>query len=101
MNFSEVLDAATVARARVVVDSREAAWEEAGDLIAPRRDGAIDESHVSAELGEIVRGTSPRGRGDYEITLFKSVGNAAQDIAMASTLIAAAEESGLGRTVSL
>lgn len=95
------IDAATVARARVVVDSREAAWEEAGDLIAARRDGAIDESHVSAELGEIVRGTSPRGRGDYEITLFKSVGNAAQDIAMASTLIAAAEESGLGRTVSL
>jgi ornithine cyclodeaminase len=95
------VDPATVANARVIVDSREAAWEEAGDLIVPLRAGTIDESHIAAELGQIVNGTSPRGRAGWDITLFKSVGNAAQDIAMASAVVAAAEELGLGLTVPL
>jgi ornithine cyclodeaminase len=95
------VDAETVVRARVVVDSRDAAWEEAGDLIVPLREGLIDDSHIAAELGEIVNGASPQGREGRDITLFKSVGNAAQDIAMASAVVAAAEELGLGRTVAL
>lgn len=95
------IDGATVARARVVVDSRHAAWEEAGDLIIPLRSGAIDAAHISAELGEIVRGVSPPGRAGREISLFKSVGNAAQDVAMAAALVTAAEDSGLGRIVAL
>jgi ornithine cyclodeaminase len=99
-NMQEV-DAETVVRARVIVDSRDAAWEEAGDLIIPLREGLIDDSHIAAELGEIVNGTSPDGREGCEITLFKSVGNAAQDIAMASAVVAAADELGLGRTVTL
>lgn len=94
------IDAGTVARARVVVDSRKAALEEAGDLIVPLRSGAVDEPRISAELGEIVRGSSPPGRAGCEISLFKSVGNAAQDIAMAGALVAAAEDLGLGRRVA-
>lgn len=95
------VDAATVVRARVVVDSRDAALEEAGDLMIPLRDGVIDESHVDAELGEIVNGVRPQGPDGREITFFKSVGNAAQDIAMAAAVVAAAEELGLGCRVEL
>lgn len=75
--------AATVARARVVVDQREAAWSEAGDLVLARDAGLIDASHVVAELGQVVAG-QVLGRTDAaEITFFKSVGNAVQDMAVA------------------
>ncbi len=95
------VDAETVLRARVVVDQREAAWEEAGDLIIPRNRGLIDESHVEAELGEIVNGDAPAGREGREITLFKSVGNAAQDVALATAAVEAAEARELGIVVEL
>jgi ornithine cyclodeaminase len=95
------VDATTVLRSRVVVDSREAAWQEAGDLIIPLREGLIDESHVNAELGEIVNGNSPQGREGHELTFFKSVGNAAQDIAIASAALASARDRGLGQVVTI
>ena len=95
------VDATTVLRSRVVVDSREAAWEEAGDLIIPLREGLMDESHVDAELGEIVNGARPQGREGHELTFFKSVGNAAQDIAIASAALTAARDRGLGQIVTL
>jgi len=90
------VDETTVRRARIVVDQREAAWEEAGDLIIPLTCGIIGRDAIDAELGEIANGSAPRGRGDREITLFKSVGNAAQDVAMAAAALRAAEEKGLG-----
>ncbi len=90
-----------VLRSRVVVDSREAAWEEAGDLIIPLREGLIDRSHVAAELGEIVNGDRPPGFDGYELTLFKSVGNAAQDVAIATAALAAARDRGLGEVATL
>ncbi len=95
------VDAETVVPARVVVDQREAVWAEAGDLIIPRDRGLIDESHVDAELGEIVNGDAPPGREGREVTLFKSVGNAAQDIALASAALEAAEARDLGTLVEL
>lgn len=85
-----------VARARLVVDQREAAWEETGDLIQALASGAIERSAVDAELGELVRGTAPPGSGGRPVTLFKSVGNAAQDVAIAAAAIDRAEASGLG-----
>ncbi len=88
------VDAVTVNRARVVVDSREAALAEAGDIIIP---GA----EISAELGEIVNGTQPGRRNDREITFFKSVGVAVQDAVAAAEVLSAAEEMGLGTVVSL
>ena len=57
------MPAETVRRALVVVDSRQAAWEEAGDLIQARDAGAIDEQHIHAELGEMVLGTKGRAHG--------------------------------------
>jgi ornithine cyclodeaminase len=71
--------AETVRRALVVVDSRHAAWEEAGDLIQARDTGAIDEQHIHAELGEIVLGKKPGRTDDRQVTFFKSVGLAVQD----------------------
>ncbi len=90
----------TVARALVVVDSRQAALAEAGDLIQPLQDGRITEEHIAAELGEIVLGHKP-GRTDPEqITLFKSVGLAVQDAVAAKVALHNALEQGLGERVT-
>jgi ornithine cyclodeaminase/alanine dehydrogenase-like protein (mu-crystallin family) len=95
------IPAATVARARVVVDQRRAAWAEGGDLVIARAQGLIDESHVVAELGEVVAGQIA-GRTDADqITFFKSVGNAVQDVAVAQVAYARARELGLGEEVTL
>lgn len=90
------VDADVVLRARVVVDHRAAAWAESGDLLVPRAAGLIGQEAVDAELGEIVNGDAPRGRGDRAFTLFESVGNAAQDIAIAGAALARAEHAGIG-----
>lgn len=90
------IDADLVRRARVVVDQREAAWAEAGDLIVPAESGLIGRDAVDAEIGEIVNGDAPPGRGGRDFTLFESVGNAAQDIAIAETAVASAERANLG-----
>jgi ornithine cyclodeaminase/alanine dehydrogenase-like protein (mu-crystallin family) len=91
----------TVARALVFVDQREAAWEEAGDLIMPLEAGLITRDHVLAELGEVVAGTRPGRRGPGDVTLFKSVGLAVQDLAAAARALANAEKLGLGSSVAL
>jgi ornithine cyclodeaminase len=90
---------ATVARARVVVDSRDAAWIEAGDLIQPLLWGRIGADHVAAELGEVVMGRRAGRRDVREVTLFKSVGLAVQDAVAARVAVANAREQGLGREV--
>ena len=77
------LPAETVARARIFVDHRSSALEEAGDLIIPLRAGLIDESHILAEIGAVLAGLAQGRLSDDEITLFKSVGNAVQDLAVA------------------
>lgn len=86
----------TVARARIFVDQREAALEEAGDLIIPMKEGVISESSIVAEIGEIASGEKPGRLSDEEITFFKTVGLAAQDIALASKIMEAAERLSLG-----
>lgn len=89
----------TVLGARVIVDQREAIWEEAGDLIIPVEKGIVGRDVIDAELGEIVNGRAPGGRGDHDFTLFKSVGNAAQDVAIAEAALSRAEDVGLGSVV--
>lgn len=73
--------AETVRRARVVVETRESAWEEAGDLIQPRAAGLIDERHVLAELHDQEKIAGLRAERPDAITLFKSVGHVALDLA--------------------
>ncbi len=91
--------AETVVRSRVVVDSRQAAWDEAGDLIQPLNAGLIDRHHIQAELGEIMLGQKA-GRADVrQITFFKSVGLAVQDAVAARCVLDAARRLGLGQQV--
>lgn len=79
---------ATVARARIVVETREAAWEEAGDLVLARKEGLIGEGHVLAELADERALVSVRGGDQRAITLFESVGHVALDLAAADVLLA-------------
>jgi len=95
------IPAATVCRARVVVDQREAALEEAGDLVVPIQDGLITADHIAAEIGEVVAGTQPGRQDADEITFFKSVGVAVQDVAAAEAALAGARRLGLGTDVAL
>ncbi|HXF56097.1 MAG TPA: ornithine cyclodeaminase family protein [Actinomycetota bacterium] len=76
------VDEALVRRARVVVETREAALAEAGDLLVPLRAGVIGEDHVVADLAEVVRGKAVRTAPD-DVTLFKSVGVAFEDLVVA------------------
>lgn len=92
---------ALVARSRLFVDQRHAAWAEAGDLIQARAAGLIDEQHIIGELGELVNGTVAGRTAADEITLFKSVGNAVQDLAVAALALQRANELGLGTDVAL
>jgi ornithine cyclodeaminase len=89
----------TVGRSRVVVDSRDAAWVEAGDLIQPLRAGLIGKDHIHAELGEIVLGLRPGRTNTQEITFFKSVGIAVQDAFAARVAVANARRLGLGQEI--
>jgi ornithine cyclodeaminase/alanine dehydrogenase-like protein (mu-crystallin family) len=89
----------TVSRALVVVDSRTASLAEAGDLIQPIQSGRITESHIHAELGEILLGRREGRTSASQITLFKSVGVAVQDVAAAELALQNAHKHGLGQTV--
>ena len=88
------IDANTIRRARVVVDQRDAAMAEAGDII-------IAKATIDAEIGEIINGDKPGRQNDEEITFFKSVGLAVQDAVTAGAVLKAAEEKGLGTVVKM
>jgi len=95
------LTPAAVAACAVYVDSVEAARAEAGDLLNAAAHGCFDLAHVRGELGEVLVGRCPGRQGTAEITLFKSVGLAAQDVAVASLVVEAARAEGLGLEVSV
>jgi ornithine cyclodeaminase len=95
------LPAATVARATVVVDAVEGALAEAGDLIIPLRDGLVTREHFARELGMVASGSAPGRTTDEEITLFKSVGNAVQDVVVAKRAVERAREQGVGTEIAL
>jgi len=95
------VDAELLLRARVVVDARDAALEEAGDLVIPIRDGVFGENHIAAEIGEILAGTAPGRSSPTEITYFKSVGNAVQDMAVAQLALREAQSRALGQEIEL
>ncbi|MGA9348931.1 MAG: hypothetical protein WBW48_09015 [Anaerolineae bacterium] len=91
----------TVTGARLVVDSREGCLAETGDLIIPIRKGLITEDHIYAELGEIAAGIKAGRASAEEVTLFKSVGNAVQDVSVACAVLTQAEMLRLGMEVEL
>ena len=95
------LDTTTILKSKVVVDSRESALAEAGDLIIPLTNGAISVEHIWAELGEIVAGKKKGRASEEEITLFKSVGIAAQDVASAKVIYDRAVKERKGLAIDL
>ena len=80
---SRELDSEAVRRARLYVDRRESVLAEAGDFLFPRNEGVIDDNHVVGELGELVLGRVAGRESAQEITLFKSLGIAIEDVACA------------------
>jgi ornithine cyclodeaminase/alanine dehydrogenase-like protein (mu-crystallin family) len=80
------LDTEAVRRARVAVETRDAAMAEAGDLVIPMLEGAFEEDHVLADLSEVVRG-APVRTSDADVTLFKSVGVAFEDLMVARAVV--------------
>jgi ornithine cyclodeaminase/alanine dehydrogenase-like protein (mu-crystallin family) len=94
------IPAATVCRAHVVVDHHISALEEAGDLLAPCRDGLIAESHFRTELGDLVLGRSAGRTSAADVTLFKSVGVAIQDLCAAARALENARRLRIGTMIS-
>ncbi len=91
------IDWETIRRALVVVDSREAVLEEAGELIAPLKDGRMSADHIYAELGEIIAGQKAGRTSTEQITFFKSVGVAVQDAAAAQIVL----QNGLSQNIGM
>ena len=77
----------TIRRAKVFVDQKRACLEEAGDLNIPLCENLIDEGHIRAEIGEVLAGLKPGRSLEDDITVFKSVGSAVQDLAVASLIV--------------
>ncbi|MFN8664652.1 MAG: ornithine cyclodeaminase [Thermomicrobiales bacterium] len=95
------IPAETVVRATVVVDAMDAALEEAGDLIIPLNQGLVSRDHFARELGMLVNGDVPGRTSREEITFFKSVGNAVQDVVVAKRAVERAEQRGVGLEIDL
>ena len=95
------LDTECVVRSRLYVDRRESALKEPGDTLVPLEEGAITPDHIVAEIGELAIGRGVGRRDDAEITLFKSLGLAIEDLAAASYVYTAALRTGAGVRVDL
>jgi ornithine cyclodeaminase/alanine dehydrogenase-like protein (mu-crystallin family) len=95
------IDPELVARSYLVVDSRAAALQESGDVLLAMREGRFGEDHIGAELGEVAGGVK-RGRiKAEEITVFKSLGLAIEDVVSAGLVYRSARKTGRGTQISL
>jgi ornithine cyclodeaminase/alanine dehydrogenase-like protein (mu-crystallin family) len=74
------LDTATILRSKIFTDRYESLFNEAGDFLIPKKEGAIDDTQVAGEIGEVLTGTKKGRSNDEEITLFKSLGIAMEDL---------------------
>jgi ornithine cyclodeaminase len=90
------VDGATVAAARLFVDQRQAALQEAGEILLPMQAGAFGPEHIQADLGELVTGSRPGRASPDEITLFKSLGLPVEDATAADHVYRKAVERGVG-----
>lgn len=99
--FARELDTTAVSRSRLYVDRRESALQEAGDFLFPKREGAVGDDHIVAEIGEVLLGRVSGRTAPEEITLFKSLGLAIEDLAAAHHVYAQAVARGVGTWVPL
>jgi ornithine cyclodeaminase len=97
------LDTDTVRRARLYVDRRESALAEPGDILMPLEEGAISTDHIIAEVGELLleRGAGLGRQSDDDVTLFKSLGLAVEDLAAAHHVYRKAAADGSGNWIVL
>jgi len=93
------LDTATMAACSLFVDRRESTLNEAGDYLSAAEEGAIGPDHIRAEIGEILTGRHPGRTAPDELTVFKSLGLAVEDLAAAEYVVRRAQETGTGTTV--
>ena len=96
---SAEVDSATVARARLFVDRRESTVNEGGDYLRALRAGLITPAHILGEIGEVANGSKAGRCAAADVTLYKSLGIAAQDLAAAHYILEQARAAGLGQLV--
>jgi len=99
-NAREV-DSDGVAKARFYVDKRESALAESGDFLVPKGEGRFGDEHIVAEIGEVLEGKGPGRKDAKEITLFKSLGLAIEDLASAELVARRAEARGIGTVIEI
>lgn len=99
--FTRELDTAAVVQSRLFVDRRESTVNESGDFLFPKKEGAITDDHIRGELGEILLGQLVGRRDTSEITLFKSLGLAVEDVASAYHVYTKALARKMGSAVEL
>ena len=101
VKFTRELDTEAVVISRLFVDQRESTLNEAGDFLFPKVEGAIDDSHIVGELGEVLLGELNGRETEKEITLFKSLGLAVEDLVSAHYVLERARSEGVGVSVPL
>jgi ornithine cyclodeaminase len=99
--FTRELDTAAMVKARLFVDRRESTVNEAGDFLFPKQEGAIGDDHIQGEIGDILLGKVAGRGGAGEITVFKSLGLAVEDLAAAQHIYHKALEQGRGAAIEL
>ncbi len=99
--FSRELDTNAIVRSRLFVDRRESTLNEAGDFLFPKKEGAVGDNHIRGEIGEILLGKIEGRRSAEELTLFKSLGVAVEDVASAHHIYQQARARGMGTLVEL
>jgi ornithine cyclodeaminase len=95
------VDTAAVARSRLIVDRKESTLNESGDFLLAKKDGAIGDDHIVGELGDLLLGRLVGRRNPDEVTLFKSLGIAIEDLAAAHYVYSQAVARGGGVSVPL
>ena len=101
IKFTRELDTAAVVKSRLFVDRKESTINEAGDYLFPKEEGAIDESHIQGEIGDVLLYIIEGRESESEITLFKSLGLAVEDLASAFHIYQKMKEAGQGNWVEL
>ena len=95
------LDSALVAKSRLYADRRESLLNEAGEFLIPKGEGLFGDEHIVGEIGEVLTGKARARTSPQEITLFKSLGIAIEDLAAAHYVYEAAKARGLGQWVEI
>ena len=95
------IDTAAVLRSRFFVDCRNSTINEGGEYLRALRSGAISAAHIAAEIGEVANGTHPGRTSPDEVTLYKSLGVAPQDLASAHFVLERARAAGIGQLIEL